>query len=274
MRAAFARWGALALAAAAAAAAAQTPPLRTEVTVDAAHESLSNGSPDWREAGIAARLRWAPHALAEAGIRRVQRYGETDHELAFGVALPLDERWSATARATVVDGPNFLPRLGAGFDLSRSLPDGWVASGGWGRNLYASPGVAPSGTTSLRLGVERYVGAWRFAGDWNRARLDGGVTADGIRLQVDRYFGDDGRIGLLWARGDELENAPGGFLSTRVRTLVLTGRWPLAAGWRITGELGQARVGGAVRRQGLETAAPSGPGYHRNGVRVGVERAF
>ncbi len=262
---------ALAASLAIAAAAAPAQPA-WEAEAGLGHERLSDGAPAWRQADLALRHRFAPRALAELGLRRAERYGTADTELALGASLPLDARWTLGLRATAVDAPRFLPRHGLAGEATLALDGGWVAGAGLGRNRYASLGAPPTGTSQLRLGLERYVGAWRLAGGWTRARLDGGETGDGLRLQADRYFGDEARLGLLVASGEELESAPGGVLSTRVHSLVVIGRWPLGEGWALVGDLGRTRVGAASRRAGGD--APAGPGRSRSGGRIGVQRGF
>ena len=246
-----------------------------EVEAGAGSESLSNDSPGWHEADLAVRARFAPRSVAEGGLTVAQRYGRTDHELSAGIAMPLDAGglWNGSLRVTAVDSPNFLPRTGVAATLGRNLGDGWIASAGLGRNLYANPGVPSSGTTAVRLGAERYVGSWRLAGGWTRGRLDGGATADGGTLQADYYVGDRGRVGVLVYAGRELENDPSGILSSRVTSLALTGRWPVSQDWALVGSIGQTRIESLTRLTG-DVGAPAGPGYRRTGGRVGVQHEF
>jgi YaiO family outer membrane protein len=243
-----------------------------QVEVGSSVEQLSNDSPDWRQSEIAVRRR-DEGRMGELSARDVERYGRRDTELAASVAWPMAPAWSIALRANVAPGADFLPRLGGGAELTRRLGDGWVAGAGLGRNRYDGADTAPTGTTTLRLGLERYVGAWRLAGGVARARLDGGAAESGWRAQVDHFFGDEARVGVVFSGGRELESAPDGVVSTRVDSVVLMARWPLAAGWLLGGELSRTRVSDIERqRDGVSESLPGG--YRRTGVRLGVQRAF
>jgi YaiO family outer membrane protein len=231
---------------------------------------LDNGSPDWRQLDLALRHRSAPERVNEIGLRRVERYGQRDAELSAGVSLPLGTDWGLALRASLADGA-FLARAAGQVDLTRRLADGWVLGAGLGRGLYAPEGGIASGTTTLRGSVERYVGAWRLAAGASHARLDGGHGASALRLQVDRYFGDDSRVGLIVARGDELEYDPQGVLSSRVGAVALVGRWSFATGWALAGDLGRTTVRDVERRGG---SGGSAPGYRRSGGRLALQREF
>lgn len=252
---------------------AQAQTLAWQVEASAGLERLSNGTPDWRQVDVSLRRRFAAGAQAEITLREAQRYGRRDSEFAVGLALPLDDAWTVALRATAADAAHFLPSRGGQVELSRRLSAGWVASASLGRNRYDSAANPATGTSLLRLGAEHYVGAWRLAAGVTHARLDGGASADGWRAQVDRYIGDGGRIGLLVAGGRELESAPDGVISTRVDALVLVGRWPIAAGWALTGDVAGTRVGNIVRRTGSGNTTLPG-GYRRNAGRIGVQHEF
>jgi YaiO family outer membrane protein len=255
---------------AALAATASAQPAAMQVEVGASVEHLDNGSADWRQLDLALRHRSAPDRVNEIGLRRVERYGQRDAELSAGVSLPLNADWGLAVRASVSDGA-FLARLAGHVDLTRRLPDGWVLGAGLGRGRYEPAGGIASGTTTLRGSVERYFGAWRLAAGVSRARLDGGHGATALRLQADRFFGDSARVGLIVARGNELEYDPQGVLSSRVGAVALVGRWSFAPGWALVGDLGRTTVSDVERRGGPGGAAP---GYRRSGGRLALQREF
>jgi YaiO family outer membrane protein len=258
-------------------AAAQLAPARAEtpawqVELGAGTERLSNGSPDWRQVDFTLRRRHAAGGAGELGLRRVERYGRSDGELSAGAAWPIAPDWSLALRAAASDG-RFLARLGGQADLSRRLDGGWVLGAGVGRSLYDPEGGVASGTSSLRATVERYVGAWRFAAGASRARLDGGESASALRLQIDHYVTDSARVGLLVARGDELEYDTLGVLASRVEAVALVGRWALVPGWALAGELSRTTVRDTVRRGG-PPGGSSAVGYRRSGGRLALQRDF
>ena len=263
--------GALALVLGGPAAAAEPAPWQVEL--GAGVEQLDNGAPDWRQVDLALRHRFDAQRLGELTLRRAERYGRHDTELGLGVVWPLGESFVVGLRASTAGNAAFLPRRGAQADLNWRGPAGWVLGGGLTRNLYHTPDAPATGSTLLRAGLERYVGDWRFAGGLTRARLDGGSYANGWRAQVDRFIGDGARLGLALGGGRELESAPQGVLSTRVESLALVGRWPLAESWALVGEATWTRVSAFEQRIGDEVLSLPG-GYRRNGIRLGVARDF
>ena len=235
-------------------------------------ERLSNGSPDWRQVDLALRRRLDRGVVLEFAARQAQRYGATDHELGIGGSCPV-ENWNLSLRATTAGQAAFLPRHGISFDAARRLDGGWVANAGATRNLFSPADAPASGTTLLRLAVERYVADWRFLAGLTHGRLDGGAAANGWRLQADRFFGESGRIGMLVADGRELEATTGGVISTRVNSIVLLARWRIAAGWSFNADVGRTHVDDIIRQ--TDTANLSLPGgYHRDGVHFGVQHEF
>lgn len=264
------RWlSAVVLAAAAGSASAQAG---WQVEVGAGVQSLDNGSPDWREAELALRHRDGGRRF-EVQLRDARRYGLHDREIALAGGLALSPDWNLGLRVSAAPGADFLPRQGGSAELNVNLGGGWVGAAALGRNRYDGAETPPSGTSSLRLGLERYTGPWRWAGAITHNRTDGGATARGVQLQLDHFFGDEARLGVLVAGGRELESAPQGLLSTRVNTVVLLGRWPLVRGWQLGGELSHTRVSDLERRiGGLNQPVPGG--YRRDGVRLGVRREF
>lgn len=247
-----------------------------QVEAGAGVDHLSSAAPNWRQLDLALRHRFAPRSLFELNLRRTQRSGQGDTELGGVLALPLDAAWQASLGATFSPSHEALPRQGVRIELSRSMAGGWVTSAALARRRF-EVGSAGSGTTQVGLGVERYVDAWRFAAAFGSTRLDGGGSAGSLRLQVDRSFANErGRIGLIVARGRELEGVPATLLAPsdvvdqRVETLAVVGVLPLADRWALTGETSHVRNSDLRRRSALPAGAP----YQRSGVRVGVRHDF
>ena len=235
-------------------------------------DQLSNGAPDWSQVDVSLRRRIEQRSIVELALRRTRRSGLVDEEIGASVGLPLGAQWSTTLAAAVSPSHQVLARAGGRIDLARSFDDGWVASAALGRRLYTD-----AGNSLVAVGVERYVGDWRLAAAVGQNRLDGGDTAANTRLQFDHSFAAErGRVGLILARGRELESvpataqAPADVIYQRVSTVALVGTWALAAAWALTGEASHVRIDDIQRRNG----APAGAPYNRNGVRVGVRHDF
>ena len=260
----------LLLAATAVAAAADTLPWQVEAGVGVDH--LSSGAPDWRQIDFSLRRQLAPRSVAELSLRSTRRSGLADEELGAAVGLPLDRWWGLALATTLSPTHRVLARGSGRVELTRAFDDGWVAGASFGRRFYNDGGNSQWG-----LGLERYVAAWRLAAGVGQSRLDGGGAATHLRLQLDRYFADErGRIGVLVASGRELEGVPAtaaagaDLIDQRVRTVALTGAWPMAPAWTLTGEASHVRHDDIRRRSGAIASAP----YQRSGVRIGVRRDF
>lgn len=254
---------------------AQARPWQVEAGTGAEH--FTGDGPTWRQTDIALRSRFAPRSVAELNARRTSRAGLDDHEIGVGLALPLDAQWSLAMGAALSPTHRALAERSGNFNVSRGFAGGWVLGTGLSRSLYdaRATGGGSTGSTTLRLNGERYVGAWRFALGLNRSRLDGGTTDNGWVVQADHYVGERGRIGLVYARGRELENLPpSGVLSIKVETVALIGVWPIASGWALAGALGSTRNSDGVRRTGPNAGDPVGSSTRRNALRLGVQHDF
>jgi YaiO family outer membrane protein len=257
---------ALALAFSAASAQADEPPAwRWELGAGADH--LSGAAPGWRQVDLQAAVRLAPRQVIEGGLRRTSRGGGDDTEWSLGASTPLDAQWTLAAAATASPTHRVLPRTGLRVEAMRALAQGWVVSGQGAWRDYA--GAASS--QQFGLGVERYVGAWRWSGALGRTRLAGAGNTSAWRAQLDRYFAEErGRIGLLLAQGRELEGVAGDVLDQRVSTVALLLTQPLAPGWALVGELQAVRnADGRLQQAGSPVASS-----RRQGLRLALRHGF
>jgi len=247
-----------------------------QVEAGAGADHLSSGAPDWRQVDLALRHRFAARSLVEVTVRGVRRGGAEETELGALLTVPLGSAWQGTFGVSASPSHASLPRQTARVELARSFEGGWVASATLARRRFAV-GIVDSGSSQIGLGVERYVGAWRGAIHIGSTRLDGGANAANLRLQFDRSFADErGRVGVIVARGRELEGVPATLLAPsdvveqRVDTLAVVGTLPLADRWALTGEATHVRNSDLRRRSSL----PAGSPYQRSGARLGVRFDF
>ncbi len=247
-----------------------------QVEVGAGADHLSGGTAGWRQVDLALRHRFAPRSLVELAVRGARRGGADDIELAGLLTLPLGGIWQGTLVASASPSHEALPRHVARLELARSFDGGWVASVHLARRRF-EVGPVDSAITQVGVAMERYVGAWRGAVAVGSTRLGGGGHAANLRLQLDRSFAAErGRIGLIVARGRELEGvpatlaAPSDVIEQQVRTLALVGTLPLADRWALTGEASHVRNSDLRRRSGLPAGAP----VQRSGARLGVRFDF
>jgi YaiO family outer membrane protein len=210
-------------------------------------EHLTGGRPDWRQLDAALRYGFAPRAIVELSARRTERFELRDDEFGVAVAAPIAGAWSGSV--TLLSSPTHrnLPHGSVAAQLQRALVGGWVVGGGLKHTRYDD-----DSTLGLSLGVDRYVGAWRVAGAWLHTRVDSdGTTTDALRLQLDRYIGEQHRIGVIVSGGQEVEDlAVAELRISEVDTIALVGRWRLTPRWAVVGDIGTTRVGSRYRRSG------------------------
>jgi YaiO family outer membrane protein len=258
-----------------AAAAATAAPAAWRAESGFTREHVGGGQPAWRQLDVALLRREGEGADAHVfalDARRAWRHGARDDEIGLAAALPLpalSPRLGLSLRATLAPGAAFLPRAGAALEARWRLDGGWVALGGLGRQRFEPADAPGSGVSLASLGAEHYRGPWRAAAGLSLARLDGGDSATGLRLALDRTFGEVTRVGLLAARGRELEATPQGVLSSRVDSVVLRLRWGFAPGWAVDTDLARHRV---TRRERGGVALPGAA--TRDAVRLALRHDF
>lgn len=226
-----------------------------QAELGAGADHLSGGRPGWRQTDAALRHRFASRASLEVNARATERFELRDREFGAAVAAPLGGDWSGSLFAATSPTHRVLPRGHAGAQLQRGFGGGWVLGGVLRRTRYDS-----AGTTGTTLGIERYAGAWRAAAAWIHTRVDGGISTDAARLQLDRYFGERGSLGVIVASGREIDDVGVSELTvSRVESIALVGRWRMSERWALVGDAGSHRVGTF---------------YRRNGGRLGVQLDF
>jgi len=221
-------------------------------------------------------------------VRRADRYQAEDTEFGFIGVLPMND-WTTSATLTLSPTHEALPSWGVRFGAARELADGWVLGVEANRQLYdredqvdtSIPGTQRVvGSSGLALNLERYVGAWRFAAGIGRVRLDGGEAGGTGKFQVDHYYGEErGRIGVVIAGGQEFENLPptatrpSAIISSTTATVALVGVHPLGDAWALSWALSSTRNSDIETRY-ADGVINAGTSYHRNGVRLGLQRDF
>jgi YaiO family outer membrane protein len=223
--------------------AAQPLPLRLEL--GSSHESASAGAA-WRQTDAALRWDFAARSVAEATWRSVRRFGHTDVEYGALLAWQLQAGWGATVAATRSADALLLPRSSVRAELTHELGHGVVLGASVQQRRYATLESRAAG-----LNLEHYSAAGRLAASAITTAIDGAPRSAAWRVQFDRDLGPGRRLGLLVAKGREVEgNGVGVFAAQRVESYRLLGRWPLSAHWALNGDFGTQRQGDAPRRSG------------------------
>lgn len=221
------------------------------------YDHLDGGRQPWHAAKLALSIEPVERAALEVGARGTERFGLRDLELGAGVRTRALPGWALGVEGTVSPTHRVLPVWSATASASRELGAGLVAGGGLRWSEYRTA-EADSDTAVGNLGLEWYWRSLRLAWTGYLAGLRGAWAASG-RLALDRFYGEEGRIGLALAAGRELENTGAQIVSTPVLSAGVAGRQPLGAGWTLAYEL-------TVQRQGDL--------YTRTGAALGIRRRF
>lgn len=208
---------------------------------------LDSGYDDWREAALHVEWRWPDLGGAYVVLRTLDRYGLQDREVMVGGSRRVGEHWDLSAEASVGDDAEFVARQALLLAASRRLDGGWVGNASLRRTRYADADVGIASG-----GVERYVGKWRAAMTVYAARQDGyDGTAWSQTIALDRYHGDDDRVGGFVAWGRQLDQVPGAGVESRaVPSIGLSGRQSLGQAWALDWMLVSERQGDLYRRVG------------------------
>lgn len=229
----------------------------TRVGLEASHgrDGLSGPNAPWTDSSLGLDLKLATLQAFSARLRETERFGLRDREHALGAYLPLGDGWSVELELTGSPTHRVLPRHALLAQVGRSFGGGWGAYAGFRRSSYTQS------EADLRLfTLERYFGAERLAYTFYSGKPEGGGSAPSHRLQWTHYFNDRDSVGVSVGGGREVENvAPGGLVTSKVRSFYLTGRWWFAPDWALTAEAG-------VHEQGSL--------YRRHGVRLGLRHEF
>jgi len=141
--------------------------------------------------------------------------------------------------------------------LLRELGSGFALSTGLKGSRYDT-GAGATATGLGTLGLERYWAAYRIAWTGYVAAVERSWSLSN-RIALDRFYGEENRIGIALAAGRELESSGARVLSTPVLGASVGGRHGLGGGWAVTYE-------GSLQRQGEY--------YTRAGGRLGLRRRF
>jgi YaiO family outer membrane protein len=217
----------------------------TTLGVEAAHESLDNGSDDWRALTLRARHDIAPRQLAEFTWNETERFGLRDNQLGLLYSSAIGAALTATVDANFSNTHRVLARNAAGASLQYEFRKGWLAHAGLRTSDYSSARV-----NQAQLAIEQYVGAASWSLAWRPTRAFG-TTAHSAELRAAWYYGERNAIGVSYARGQEAASTPFDVTLTDVRAAALTGRHAIAPRWTVNYALSHTRNSGLYTRKGI-----------------------
>lgn len=154
----------------------------------------------WREHTFGAEYAWNRRRLIGFRAARSQRFGRRDSRYFLYGALPLSERLTLSMEAQTSPTHRVRPEWGARAGLSAATGGGWLITLEGARIDYD---IGPSDEAAVTL--ERYFGAYRAAYTYKEVQPSGGPWSPVHRVSGSWYYGDDSRLTLNLALGEETD---------------------------------------------------------------------
>lgn len=233
---------------------AQTAQLPTSVELGYAHESLSNDSPDWQDAGVDITHRLGNREYLGVSLHDAKRFGTEDVSAAAFYLMPLSDKLAVNIEGSLSPDASFLTRNMVAGTLQYEFAPAWILHGGLKSANYAEDHV-----TEGQLKLERYVSDFSWSVAWKPVHALGSY-AHSFEIRGNYYYGERNMIGIIAAYGQEATSvAPNEVVIADVSSIALLGRHHLTPRWALTYAL---------------TRTEQGTFYTRTGGRLGVQYSF
>jgi len=222
-----------------------------QIELGGSYDHLSNNRGYWRSEYLAYEHRFAPRQLMYAMFTQTERFRFNDEQFLLGGYYPLSSKLTLNLEGNVSPSPKVLAKNSIMASLQGTLGGGWFLTGGYRHSEY--------GTGPLNQGfatLETYFGDFRAA---YTARLTDSLsrTQFGHRFDFSYYYQGSSFITFTYSMGGETGGFQGVIYDTQL--FGLHGRHWFNNDWALTWDLGHIRQGDA---------------YNRNGVSLGIRRAF
>lgn len=234
---------------------AQTGTNSNEMALSASRDTLGRQYADWRATQIDLAHRSSEGTSIYGSAIETERYSLTDHAVLAGTGFALSPQWSMTFEGNTSPSHKVLAKWSALAQLQRNLGDGWDVQAGVRQTEYSA-----ASTVLTMLTAERYWNSYRAALTGYLGHLAGEGNSPAASLQVDYFYSDQSRVGLLLSGGRETENQPGtGVRVSDTREAAVIGQHWLNSRWAIS-------YVALVHRQG--------DFYTRHELQLGLRRRF
>lgn len=218
----------------------------TEFGTSAGAENLTGDAAAWHYQEVNWTHRDSNAMTYYAALGRAQRFELNDTYLRGGLHLPVSQRWAFNAEVTASPENHFLPRDAVFAGIDYTVYRGLLLHAGFRQSRYQD-----SQANVATLGLESYIGAWRFAYTLFEG-TSGGASGAANLVQADYYYGDRSHVGLALVHGREVERInPTRLVVTPVNGLSLAGAQALSTHWAVTYTLGVTSLQDFYTRRGV-----------------------
>lgn len=224
------------------------PKPTTEVQLNYAFESLTNGYGVWRSATLDFSRRFKPRQVVYGSLLATERFRRRDQQLTLGLYQPLNRKWSLQLEASISPTNRTLSKWAAFAGVERHFLKGWNVQAGYRRTNYREAKV-----NLANAGVEKYIGNYRAAYTLNVSNLASGGTSASHRGQLSRYYGEhSSSIGISGSFGKEIESlGTDRVLQTSVAGGGISGRHWFNGRWGVNYDVSATRQGRYYVRRGV-----------------------
>ena len=221
-----------------------TQPLKRSLETGFGRETLSTGTPDWRDAYLQFNQQLEGRRSWLGRVTAASRFGIADTALLASGFTPLTDKTALNVEALVSPTNRVLARHTLHTQISHSLPAGWGVQAGWKRLAYNTASI-----DALDITVERYFGPFRAAWTISPSRSSTAGDAVGQRVQMGYFYGDTSSVQVLFAAGREVDkpSAAGAIVATDVRSTALFGHHALGPEWGLVYGAGRTQQGTTSR---------------------------
>jgi len=227
---------------------------RSQVTLAAGIENLTNNQPGWNNQSL--RIDWnATDSLdVFVSVGRHERFNQPDSPLSAGARVELLDHWHAGLELESTNSANFLPDSSYAVYAGRRFDKGWVGQLRAERRNYDTVTV-----TIWSARTERYFSNYRAAYTLHVSRLHGLANALSHAFTLDWYRSTASSVGVTVAFGDENEAiGPGAVLESSITSITINGRYALNRRFDLNGWVGVHEQGDFYRRQYAGIAVTAG----------------
>lgn len=233
---------------------AQTRDLQRSLGVSYTQESLTNGSPDWRELELRFNHRLGAQNALGLGLRQTRRFGLDDTSADAAFLAPLGSGLVGSLEVSFSPEHRVLPRSALAGGLQYEFAPAWLAHLGAKSTQYDA---GPVSQASMML--EHYFSAFSVLAAWRPVRAFG-ADAQSSEVRFNYYYSDKSQLGFSFAKGQEVTPVSSALtVMADVESAALTGKHWLGGQWAVAYSL---------------TSTRQGSFYTRSGFRIGVEHAF
>jgi len=215
------------------------PPSETERAVQAeigySNDTLSNGRAPWSEEYLRVYKAFGKGENFYGAYRMTNRFSLTDQEIMLGGTTNLSPNWHLNLEASISPTHNVLAQWTGSAELYHAIASQWGIYFGEQYRQYNNSTVNAN-VNIQNVGIEHYFGNWRLAYTFRLSEVSGTTqTGTSHSLELDDYYADQDKIGLLLVGGQEVDNnGPSSIILGDVRTAMIVGAHWFSPTWGMT----------------------------------------